>query len=291
MNKKITVAFLYDFDKTLCDRDMQEYKFIPTLGMEAKDFWAEAGVISETCKMERILSYMYLMLKKCKEKNIPLTREFLNSCGKNMKFYRGVETWFDRITQFGAELGIEIEHYVLSSGTTEIIEGSPIAKNFKQIYGCAFHYNEKGEADFPLNTVNYTTKTQYIYRISKGVFDITDDVNLNSKMPHHKRHILEKNMIYFGDGLTDVPCMKLVHENGGKSIALYQPGKIDKASDLLLDGRCDFLTKTDYSEGSELDNIVKIILERISLEYDLEGKYHQMVKKATKALKQVKDKK
>lgn len=288
--KKIRVALLYDFDKTLCDRDMQEYKFIPALDMEPREFWSEAGVIAESCGMERILSYMYLMVKKCKEKNIPLTREFLNSCGRNMKFYRGVETWFERINKFAEDLGIEVEHYILSSGTTEIIEGSPIAKNFKKIYGCQFHYDESGIADFPLNTVNYTTKTQYIYRISKGVFDITDDVNLNSKMPHSKRHIFEQNMIYFGDGLTDVPCMKLVHEAGGKSIALYQPGKLDKSSDLLLDGRCDFLTKTDYSEGSELDTIVKIILERISLEYDLEGKYHQMVKKASKALNQVKEK-
>lgn len=283
--KKITVAFLYDFDKTLCDRDMQEYKFIPALGIQPSDFWGETGIIAEECGMERILSYMYLMTKKCKELNIPLTKEFLNSCGTNMKFYKGVDTWFDRINQAAAELGIEIEHYVLSSGTTEIIEGSSIAKNFKKIYGCAFHYDENGIADFPLNVVNYTTKTQYIYRISKGVFDITDDVNLNSKMPKENRHILEKNMIYFGDGLTDVPCMKLVHESGGKAIALYQPGKLNKASDLLLDGRCDFLTKADYSEGSELEKIVKIIIERISLENDLEGKYLQMVKKATRAIK------
>lgn len=284
--KKINVAFLYDFDKTLCDRDMQEYTFIPTLGMEPKEFWGKTGIIAEECGMERILSYMYLMVKECKDKGIPLTREFLNSCGKNIKFYKGVETWFDRINKYGEELGINIEHYILSSGTTEIIEGCKIADKFKMVYGCAFHYDENGIADFPLNVVNYTTKTQYIYRVSKGVLDITDDVNLNNKMPKENRHVQENNMIYFGDGLTDVPCMKLVRSSGGKSIALYQQGKIDRASDLLLDGRCDFLTKTDYSEGSELDEIVKMILERISVEKDLDYKYRQMVKKATKAIRE-----
>ena len=121
--KKINVAFLYDFDKTLCDRDMQEYKFIPSLGLTPKEFWGEAGVIAEECGMERILSYMYLMVKLCKEKNIPLTREFLNDCGKNIKYVRGVKTWFERVNKIAEELGINLEHYVISSGTTEIIEG------------------------------------------------------------------------------------------------------------------------------------------------------------------------
>lgn len=281
--KKIKVAFLYDFDKTLCDRDMQEYSFIPNLGMTPQEFWGQTGVIAEECGMERILSYMYLMVKLSREKNIPITKEYLNKCGEGIKLYKGVDTWFDRINKIGEELGIEIEHYVLSSGTTEIIEGSDISKKFKKIYGCCFHYDENGVADFPLNVVNYTTKTQYIYRISKGIFDITDDVNLNSKMPQEKRHIQEGNMIYFGDGLTDVPCMKLVKQQGGKAIGIYQPGKLGKASDLLLDGRCDFLTKSDYSDGSEIEQIVRTVLERISLENKLDDKYNQMVKKAAKA--------
>ena len=281
--KKIKVALMYDFDKTLCDKDMQEYSFIPQLGMTPSEFWGTTGKISDSCGMERILSYMYLMITECKKKNIPLTREYLNSCAKNMKFYKGVDTWFDRINKYGEELGLEIEHYVLSSGTKEIIEGSEIASKFKKIYGCEFHYNEDGIADFPLNSVNYTTKTQYIYRISKGILDITNDTDLNSKMDDKDKRINMKNMIYLGDGLTDVPCMKLVHQSGGKSIALYQPGKINKASNLLLDGRVDFLTKTDYSEGSELENIVKMILERISIQNTLDIKYMNMVKKALKA--------
>ena len=285
--KKTRVAFLYDFDKTLCDRDMQEYKFIPALGLTPQEFWGQTGVLAESCKMERILSYMYLMVKLAKEKGIPLTRSFLNECGKNIKYYKGVETWFDRINKIGEDLGIEVEHYILSSGTTEIIEGCKIAHNFKKVYGCEFHYDENGIADFPLNTVNYTTKTQYFYRISKGVLDITDDVNLNSKMRKEDKRIQENNFVYFGDGLTDVPCMKLVRSSGGKSIGIYQPGKISKVSDLLLDGRCDFISKADYSEGSELEDIARTILERISLRYDLDLKQDKMVKRAQKALKEL----
>ena len=281
--KKIKVALMYDFDKTLCTTDMQEYSFIPSLGMTPSEFWGAAGKIADSCGMERILSYMYLMVTECRKKGIPLTREYLNSCAANMKFYKGVESWFDRINAYGESIGLEIEHYVLSSGTTEIIQGSKIANKFKKIYGCEFHYNEEGIADFPLNSVNYTTKTQYIYRISKGILDITNDTDLNSKMEDKDKRVAMNNMIYFGDGLTDVPCMKLVHQSGGKSIALYQPGKIAKASDLLLDGRVDFLTVTDYSEGSELETIVKMILERISIRHTLDTKYQNMVKKALKA--------
>ncbi len=281
--KKPIVVLMYDFDKTLCDRDMQEYNFIPDLGLTPAEFWGKANEMAEKNNMERILAYMYVMLTEARKKGIKLTKEYLNSCARGMKLYRGVDTWFKRINNYGATLGVEVEHYVLSSGTSEIIEGSPIANEFKQIYGCKFHYNEDGEADWPLNTVNYTTKTQYVFRISKGVFDITNDVDLNNKMDSKDRHVLYQNMIYIGDGLTDVPCMKMVKERGGKSIALYQRTKIEKAKDLLLDGRASYLTQADYSEGSELESVVKTIISRIALESDLEQKYIKMYKKADKA--------
>lgn len=284
--KKVTVCLMYDFDKTLCDRDMQEYDFIPSIGMTAEEFWGKTNEIANRDHMERILSYMYLMLEEAKKKNIKVTKEYLNCCAKSMKLYKGVTTWFKRINEFGESIGLNIEHYVLSSGIKEIIEGSAIAHEFKEIYGCQFHYNEEGIADWPLNSVNYTLKTQYIHRISKGVLDITNDLDLNNKMdPNKDRHCEFKNMIYMGDGLTDVPCFKMVSEKGGKAIALYQKGKINKASDLLLDGRASYLTLADYSEGSELDGIVKLILERISLESDLDEIYVKNVKKAMKSVK------
>lgn len=282
--KKVTVCLMYDFDKTLCDRDMQEYDFIPSLGLTPAEFWGMTNEIANKDHMERILSYMYLMLKLAKDKDIKVTKEYLRNCAKSMKLYKGVTTWFKRINEFGDSIGLNIEHYVLSSGIREIIEGSPIAHEFKEIYGCEFHYDENGVADWPKNSVNYTLKTQYIHRISKGVLDITNDLDLNNKL-HQDRHCEFKNMIYMGDGLTDVPCFKMVSEKGGKAIALYQRGKIDKASDLLLDGRASFLTQADYSEGSELEGIVKIILERISLESDLDDIYVKNVKKAIKGVK------
>ncbi len=286
MKKKPIICLMYDFDKTLCDRDMQEYEFIPALGLTPKEFWGRTNELAEEVHMERILAYMYVMLQEAKKKDLRVTREFLNNCAKTMKLYKGVTTWFDRINKFGESLGVTVEHYVLSSGIKEIIEGSPIANCFKEIYGCSFHYNEDGVADWPMNTVNYTTKTQYIHRISKGVFDITNDFDLNSHMDPKDRHADFKNMIYMGDGLTDVPCMKMVSERGGKSIALYQRGKIEKATDLLLDGRADFLTQADYSENSELETIVKTIIERISLESDLDEIYVKMAKKAIKSQKE-----
>jgi 2-hydroxy-3-keto-5-methylthiopentenyl-1-phosphate phosphatase len=286
MKKKPVVCLMYDFDKTLCDRDMQEYEFIPALVLTPKEFWGKTNDLAESVHMERILSYMYVMLDEAKKKGINVTREYLNGCAKSMKLYKGVQTWFERINAFGESLGVTVEHYVLSSGIKEIIEGSPIANCFKEIYGCSFHYNEDGIADWPMNTVNYTTKTQYIHRISKGVFDITNDFDLNAHMDPKDRHADFKNMIYMGDGLTDVPCMKMVSERGGKSIALYQRGKIEKATDLLLDGRADFLTQADYSENSELETIVKTIIERISLESDLDEIYVKMAKKAIKSQKE-----
>ena len=132
----IRIGILYDFDKTLCTTDMQEYDFIKNLGMTSNAFWGEAAAITEQHEVEKILAYMFVMIKKCKEKGIPLTQEYLRSCGANVELFNGVLTWFDRINEYGRSLGVEIEHYIISSGTYEIIEGTPIAKYFKRIYAC-----------------------------------------------------------------------------------------------------------------------------------------------------------
>ena len=222
---KTTIAILYDFDKTLCTTDMQEYDFIHNLGLTPSQFWSEAGEITKQHGVDKILAYMFLMIKKCKEKGIPLTEEYLNKCGENVVLYKGVQTWFERINEYGESLGVNVEHYIVSSGTYEIIKGTPIAKYFKNIYACKYMYDEKGEAIWPALAINYTLKTQYIFRISKGILDTTDDDNLNRTQEEHERRIAYRNMIYIGDGLTDIPCMKLLKEKGGKSIALYPSGK------------------------------------------------------------------
>lgn len=267
-----TLGILYDFDKTLCTTDMQEYDFIKNLDMNSDDFWGEAAGITAAHEVEKVLAYMFLMIKKCKEKGIPLTRDYLKRCGENVVLFKGVETWFDRINSFGESLGVKIEHYIISSGTYEIIQGTPIAKYFKRIYACRYMYDENGEALWPALAINYTLKTQYIYRISKGILDVTDDYNLNRLQDESLRRIAYRNMIYIGDGMTDIPCMKMVKEKGGKSIAVYPRGRSETVKPLVDDARINYVCAADYSENSTLENIVKLMIENMAILEKLKSK-------------------
>ena len=264
-NKKPIIALMYDFDKTLCAKDMQEYSFIPSIGMNAEEFWSEANRISVKSDMDKILAYMYLMIKQAKKNDIPITKESFQSLGSDVVLFKGVKGWFKRINKIGEQYGVQIEHYILSSGLKEIIEGTPIAKEFKKIYACEFHYNERGNADWAQHAVNFTTKTQYLFRISKGVLDVLDDVKLNTNMADDERRIPYRNMIYLGDGITDVPCMKLVKQYGGQSSAIYQKKHKSKVEVLLRDERVNFICEADYTEGSELDNIIKLIIQKMAV--------------------------
>jgi len=259
-----TAAILYDFDKTLCTRDMQEYSFIPGLGLSAQEFWSEATRLSEQ-GMDPILAYMYLMLKKSREAEQPIRRNDFVSMGKNIAFFPGVLEWFNRISSYGKSAGLEVEHFIISSGLTEIIEGSSIGAQFNKIYACAFHYDVNGVADWPLVSVNYTTKTQFLFRINKGVLDGRDGEGLNRFVPEDERPVPFRNMVYIGDGMTDIPCIKLVKTNGGHSIAVYPKDQKEKAAPLLRDKRVDFIASADYRADKELDRLVKKILDRISV--------------------------
>ncbi len=274
MNKtaKTTIGILYDFDKTLCTTDMQEYDFIKNLDMTSSSFWGEAADITNKHEVEKILAYMFVMIKKCKEKGIKLTEDYLKSCGENVILYKGVLTWFDRINKFGEEMGVNIEHYIISSGTYEIIQGTPIAKYFKRIYACKYMYDENGEAVWPALAINYTLKTQYIYRISKGILDVTDDYNLNRLQDESLRRIAYRNMIYIGDGMTDIPCMKMIKQKGGKSIALYPSGKSEHVKPLVDDERINYVCVADYSPNSTLEKIVKLMIENMAIIEKLKAK-------------------
>lgn len=262
---KPKIGILYDFDKTLCTTDMQEYSFIKNLGMDSGEFWGEAAKLTKNHEVEKILSYMFVMIRECKKRGIPLTEEYLKQCGEKVVLFKGVSTWFDRINEFGEQMGVEIEHYIISSGTYEIIQGTPIAKYFKRIYACRYMYDEKGEAIWPAHAINYTLKTQYIYRISKGILDVTDDYNLNRLQDESLRRIAYRNMIYIGDGMTDIPCMKMVKERGGKSIALYASGKSDAVKTLVDDDRINYVCVADYSKDSTLEKIVKLMIENMAV--------------------------
>ena len=278
MDGKTIVALLYDFDKTLCTQDMQNYAFIPSLGMAPGDFWAEANDFGREQKMDGILAYMYTMIRKCRELEVPLTRESLVRCGRSISFFPGVLDWFSRIDRFGALLGVQVEHYVISSGLREIIDGSAIAGCFKEIYASQFYYDETGAPVWPKLAVNYTAKTQFVYRINKGVLDVSDDKDLNASMPDDSKRVPFTNMIYLGDGLSDVPCMKMMRAYGGQAIAVYQAVNRPGVEQLLRQGRVDFIYPADYREGTALETTVKNIIRKMAVCQQLYEENQQQVR-------------
>ena len=235
MTEKPIVALMYDFDRTLSTRDMQEYSFIPSLGMDSGEFWSFANDLG--------------------------SREHM--MGRSVEFFDGVEDWFERINAFGSECGVVVEHYIISSGMKEIIEGTRIAGKFRSIFACEFLYDSSGKPVWPKTDVNYTNKTQFVYRINKGVLDVENDVDLNRSMPDDSKRVPFCNMIYIGDGLSDVPCMKMMKAYGGYSIAVYQDRK--KVEALLERNRVDFIYPADYREGSGLDVTVRNIIRKMSI--------------------------
>lgn len=257
---KHRIAIMYDFDKTLSTHDMQEFEFIPNLGLTASEFWGKTGVVGGKNGMDKILAYMLVMVQECKKNNIKLTKEYLNSLGKSVKFFDGVTTWFDRINAYGLERDCEIEHYIISSGTKEIIEGTSISDKFKEIYACEFVYDDQTlEPIWPKVAINYTNKTQYVFRISKGAFDILDDEKLNTDIQDNERHVMYRNMIYIGDGLTDIPCMQIVKDKGGKSIAVTNNKEVTLK--LLQDKRINFVCNANYQEDSALCKYIKQVID------------------------------
>ncbi len=259
------IAFLYDFDKTLCTTDMQDYAFIPSLGMTPAEFWAVANGFGRRNRVDGVLAYMYTMLREAERKSLPFTREDLVEKGRGIVFFPGVEEWFARINAFGAEQGVEVEHYIISSGLREIIEGSCISGEFREIYASEFFYDEAGRPVWPKLAVNFTAKTQFVYRINKGVLDVSDDKTLNDSMPDDSKRVPFPNMLYLGDGLSDVPCMKMMRAYGGQAIAVYQASNQAGVEDLLAKGRVDFVFPADYREGSALDLTVKNIVRKMAI--------------------------
>ncbi len=283
--KDTTIALIYDFDKTLCTKDMQEYSFIPGLGMEAEAFWAEANGLAREKQMDSILAYMYVMLQKAREAQKPITKKSLQKMGEKIDYFPGVLEWFDHINAYGKSLGVKIEHYIISSGLKEIIEGSRIYGAFKEIYASRYLYqspleNRQEEALWPALSVNYTAKTQFLFRINKGVLDVSEDRRLNEVTPENERPIPFYNMIYIGDGMTDVPCMKLVKTNGGKSIAVYGGEGAKNAKDLYCSGRVNYFLPADYRPGGELETIIKQIVAQMVMNDQLIKKEKQQLKGA-----------
>lgn len=270
------IALIYDFDKTLSTSNMQDYSFIPGVNSTPAEFWTEVTEFVQREQMDSILGYMYLMIRKSRQADKPIRREDFRALGKDIEYFPGVIDWFARMNAFGIQSGARIEHYIISSGLKEIIEGSKLAHVFKRVYACEFLYDVNGVASWPKVSVNYTGKTQYLFRINKGVLDPSDDVRMNAYTPEDDRPIPFRNMIYLGDGLTDVPCMRLVKDYGGKSIAVAHEGSQAVAEELLINGRVNFVADADYREGSDLDVLIKrIILQMLRADELVDHENHQ----------------
>lgn len=264
MANKPILALMYDFDCTLSPRDMEEYAFIPGLGVTPQEFWAECNKTARKYEMDGILAYMLMMLQMSEGKQL-VTRETLNAVGRHVELFPGVETWFGRINAYAASKGLTAEHYSISSGIKEIIEGTPIAGEFKEIYAASFCYRESGVPFWPATAVNFTSKTQFIYRINKGVLSITEDRELNEHMDEEDKRVPFSHMIYIGDGITDVPCMKLTKQSGGYSVAVYNDDSTT-AERLQRYDRVSCAVKADYREGSALEQTVFAIIDKIAEE-------------------------
>ena len=270
---RFTVALIYDFDGTLAPGNMQEYDFIPAVGKSNKEFWTEANELAEQQDADMVLTYMARMIQEAKSKGLSLRREAFRESGRKVTLYRGVKEWFARINRYGEERGIRILHYINSSGLTEIIEGTEIAHEFRKIYACSFLYDVDGIAYWPAVAVNYTNKTQFIFKINKGVESVFDSKLVNRYIPEDERPVPFKRMIYVGDGTTDIPCMRLVKNFGGHSIAVFNPeqkGARKEMATLIHDNRVNHVCPADYSEGGEMDRLVKTIIDKMELDDRLE---------------------
>lgn len=262
---RFTIALIYDFDGTLAAGNMQEYDFIPAVGKSNKEFWSESNALAEEQDADQILAYMARMIQAAQAKGLSLRREAFQESGRKVTFYHGVEEWFDRINAYGEERGIKILHYINSSGLKEIIEGTAIADRFRKIYACSFLYNVDGIAYWPAVAVNYTNKTQFIFKINKGVESVYDTKKVNEYMEEKSRPVPFSHMIYVGDGTTDIPCMRLVKNFGGHSIAVYDPADHSKRKEmntLIRDNRVNHVCPADYSADSEIDTVVKAIIDK-----------------------------
>lgn len=262
MKKEPILAICYDFDKTLSPDDMQAQGYIQSIEYEVEDFWKESNKLASDNDMDQNLAYMYMMSSKSRGK-VLFTKETLHKDGSKVKLFPGVSTWFDRINEYGKSKGVIVEHYIISSGLKEMIEGTEIAEKFKKIYASSFYFDNDGVAVWPAQVVNYTNKTQFLFRIEKGVLDINDQ-GVNSYFEPDQYRVPFRNMVYIGDSDTDIPCMKLVNINGGHSIGVYNSETKDKSKvfRMLDENRIKYFVPADYTAGSKLEHLVQQIIDR-----------------------------
>ena len=272
MRNRPIVALIYDFDGTLSTGNMQEFGFIQAICKKPQEFWQESDEIALGQDASNILSYMKLMYDEARKAGIKLRREDFKKFGESVELFEGVKDWFGLINEYGRSKGVKIEHYINSSGLAEMIEGTEIGHEFKKIFACSFLYNEEGEAEWPGVAVDYTAKTQFLFKINKGILSIRDNKKVNESKEEDNKRIPFPHMIYFGDGETDVPCMKIVKMCGVNSIAVYNPDitkKVNVAKKLLRQHRVNFIRPARYTKESRTYEVVCAIIDKIKADFDL----------------------
>ncbi len=272
--KHVPIAIAYDFDGTLAPGNMQEHQFLPDIGMTPTEFWTEVKNLTKKHQADEVLIYMNLMLEKARAKHAPVRRDDFKVRGKHIELFEGVDTWFDSINAYGKSKGASVQHYLLSSGNEEIFAGTAIAAKFAKVYASKFFFDENGVAIWPALAVNYTTKTQYLFRINKDAHDLSDNSKVNQFVEKRNRIVPFENMVYIGDGATDIPCFRLMKEQGGLSLAVYAPkkkGAKAKADNYLKDGRVHGVVTAVYSQGSELDRTIRAFIDSVAARSDLEA--------------------
>lgn len=279
------LAICYDFDKTLSPDDMQAQGYIQSVGYDIDAFWKKTNELAETNNMDQISAYMLMMTQEAVG-NLVLNKKALAEYGAKVQLFPGVKEWFERIRAYGKERGVIVEHYIISSGIKEMIEGTSVADSFEKIYACSFYYNDRGVATWPAQIVNYTNKTQFLFRIEKGVLDV-NDAGVNDYFSPENVRIPFRNMVYIGDSDTDVPCMKLVNSSGGFSIGVYNSETKDKVKvyKMMRENRIKYFAPADYSEESELDALVKNIIDRTAYSEALEALHFQCKNECYEAVK------
>lgn len=277
--KQPILAICYDFDKTLSPDDMQAQGYIQSIDYEIAEFWKQSNQLATDNDMDQNLAYMYMMSSKSRGK-VLFTKETLRKDGSRVQLFPGVKTWFDRINEYGKNKGVIVEHYIISSGLKEMIEGTEVADKFKKIYASSFYFDKDGVAVWPAQVVNYTNKTQFLFRIEKGVLDINDQA-VNSYFEPNQYRVPFRNMVYIGDSDTDIPCMKLVNINGGHSIGVYNSETKDKSKvfRMLDENRIKYFAPADYTQGADLEFLVKKIIDRTVVNETLEDIHFDCIEK------------
>jgi phosphoserine phosphatase len=267
----LRTAIVYDFDGTLAPANIQEHSLIPEhLGIGAAEFWAQVDAQKRVHNADSILVFLHLLMERARAAGKPLTRAILEQHGKDTPVFDGVESWFDRIGAHAAERSLQLEHYIISSGNEEMIRACRVAQHFTYVFGSNYVYDADGYAVWPGTAVNYTTKTQYLFRINKGVLNHWNDAPVNRWIPMADRPLPFSRMVYLGDGDTDIPSMKMIRHQGGHSVAVFDPTRWAKRElqpkvyDLIAEDRAHFVVPADYTDGSQLDITIKGILGRIA---------------------------